>query len=220
MSRLFITAALTLSLAACQAADSDMRNVSLPGQSSIATELAGADTYLDPMPTAVIALKPDDMARNRAFCEAFNQLPTAQEKIAKSVLAQNLILTRWITQLDSIPAERARDCEYLVGTYDYSRAKSLMNAAQMDGGRFEGKGPFLIVIIPDTTGLHRISVDGSAYEAQDFPAFAKSWNTAIGQAQYRITENQKPGIVQSGFSLIGSVFRTVFAGTAALLGGI
>lgn len=220
MSRLFITAALTLSLAACQGADSTTRNVSLPGQSSIATELAGADTYLNPMPTAVVILKPDDMARNRAFCQAFAQLPTAQEKMAKSVLAQNLILTRWITQLDQIPAERARDCEYLVGTYDYNRAKSLMNTARMDGGRLEGKGPFLIVIVPDTTGLHMINIDGSAYEAKDFPAFAQSWNTAIGQAQYRITENQKPGLVESTWSLVGAVFRTVFAGTAALLGGI
>ena len=36
-----------------------------------ATQIAGPDTYLSPMPTAVVILKPDNMARNRAFCAAF-----------------------------------------------------------------------------------------------------------------------------------------------------
>lgn len=68
------------------------------------------------MPTAVVLLKPDDLNRNRAFCQAFTgRLPTAQAAIASSAVAPNLILTRWLVQLREVPAERASDCDFLVG---------------------------------------------------------------------------------------------------------
>jgi hypothetical protein len=88
-----------------------------------ATQLAGPSTYLAPMPTAVVALKPDDLNRNRAFCQAFTRrLPTAQEAAAGAVVARNLVLTRWLVQLPDVPADRAADCDFLVGTYDHARA--------------------------------------------------------------------------------------------------
>ena len=53
---------------------------------------------------------------------------TAQAAAAASTVAPNLILTRWLVQLPDIPAERAADCDFLVGTYDYARASRLLGA--------------------------------------------------------------------------------------------
>jgi hypothetical protein len=60
-----------------------LRGVTPPANATFATQLAGPGTYLAPMPTAVVILKPDDMARNRAFCAAFMTLPTVQEEIGE-----------------------------------------------------------------------------------------------------------------------------------------
>ena len=129
MGRYWVLILVTI-LSACAYPGGNLQGVSPPRNAVFATQLAGPSTYLAPMPTAVVILKPDDMARNRAFCAAFMTLPTVQEELAKSVVAPNLIFTRWLTQLSDVPPERARDCEYLVGTYDYNRAAGLIASFQ------------------------------------------------------------------------------------------
>ena len=94
MSRFFVPLVLFLFLAACAVETGVQVKGSAPANAVFATQLAGPDTYLLPMPSAIVLLKPDDMTRNRAFCNAFVNLPTAQEEMAKSVIAPNLILTR------------------------------------------------------------------------------------------------------------------------------
>ncbi len=107
--------AATLLLAAC-AVPPGAGEGSLPAASSpyaaaapaqaamFATELAGPATYLPPLPTAVVLLRPDDMERNREFCRAATLLPTVQQAEAASIVAPNLIRTRWPLQIADIPA--------------------------------------------------------------------------------------------------------------------
>jgi hypothetical protein len=111
-----------------------------------ATQLASPSTFLAPMPTAIVVLKPDDLNRNRAFCAAItSRLPTAQQALAASVVAPNLVLTRWLIQLPDVPADRTSDCDFLVGTYDYARAGRLLGALRLTDGRISGPGPFLLM---------------------------------------------------------------------------
>ncbi len=144
-----------------------------------ATELAGPQTYLPPLPTAVILLRPDDMGRNRAFCQATLQLPTVQEAEAASVVAPNLIHTRWLVQSADVPAWRATDCDYLRGTYDYARAARLMASVRPGRGSLAGRGPFLLMIIPDRTGLHMARLDGSGTPDEALGGFIGGWSRAL-----------------------------------------
>ncbi len=217
---------LTTLLAGCapysEPATTGLRGVSPPVNAHFATQLAGPNTYLPPMPTAVVILKPDDMARNRAFCAAFTKLPTAREELAKSVVAPNLILTRWLTQLSAVPPERVRDCDYLVGTYDYGRAASLIASLRASDGSTAGRGPFLAMIIPDGRGLRVVAVDGSHYASDDFDSFVRSWNEAINRTQSQLSaQPDRPGLVRSVFDLVFAVLRTVFgAGTGLIRGTV
>lgn len=104
---------------AAPAAPDSQSGLSPVAKPVFATQLASPSTLLAPMPTAVVILKHDDLNRNRAFCNAFtSRLTTAQAALSASVTVPNFILTRWLVQLQDVPAERATDCDFLVGTYD------------------------------------------------------------------------------------------------------
>ena len=183
-----------------------------------ATQLAGPSTFLAPMPTAVVVLKPDDLNRNRAFCAALTRrLPSAQQALAGSVVAPNLVLTRWLVQLADVPAERATDCDFLVGTYDYARAARLLGRVQLTAGSLVGRGPFLLMIVPDESGLRVAGLDGSGYGADTLTAFVDSWGSALQETNAAVSrQSDQPGIVRSLFGLIAAILRTA----AGIVGGV
>jgi hypothetical protein len=221
MSRRVAPAVLALFLFGCATGPGAPVQERAPAGAQFATELAGPDTYLYPMPTAIVLLKPDDMTRNRAFCQAFVKLQTASEAEAKSVIAPNLIRTRWLTQLKEMPAERARDCDYLTGTYDYSRAAGLIASLRDVSGSMAGNGPFLAMVIPGNGGMRMVAVDGSHYDSAQFDKFTASWNDAIDRAQSQIAAQPgRPGVVESSVDLVAAVLRAVFGGTAGLIQGV
>jgi len=189
---------------------------------TFATQLAGPSTFLAPMPTAVVVLKPFDLNRNRAFCQAFvSQLPTAQAAMSASSVAPNLILTRWLVQLPEVPAERTTDCDFLVGTYDYARAARLLAGLHLTDGDLSGPGPFLLMAIPDSTGIHVAGLDGSTYTTADFPRFIGAWGGALQQSQDQVSRApDQPGLVRSIFNLISAILRTAAGGTAGLIRGV
>lgn len=190
-------------------------------RAAFATQLAGPSTFLAPLPTAVVVLKPDDLNRNRAFCNAFtSRLPTAQAAMGASIVAPNLILTRWLVQLPDVPAERASDCDFLVGTYDYARAGRLLSGVQLTEGRLSGPGPFLLMAIPDGSGLHVAGLDGSNYNTADFDRFIDVWGTALRQTQDQVSRApDQPGVVRSFFNLVSAILRTATGGVAGLIRG-
>ena len=199
-------------------------SASLPPNAPItfATELAGPGTFLPPLPTAVVILKPDDMARNRAFCRAAMQLPTAQQAEATSVIAPNLIRTRWLVQLGDVPRERATDCDFLVGTYDYARAVSLIASIRSEGGDFSGRGPYLLMIIPDRNGLRVAGLNGSATPDEAMPTFIAGWSSALSQTEARIAQSRpgQPGLLRSTVNLVAAILATVGGGAAGLVRGV
>ena len=192
-----------------------------PARPVFATQLAGPSTFLAPMPTAVVVLKPDDLNRNRAFCNAFtSQLPTAQAAMAASVVSPNLILTRWLVQLPEVPADRASDCDFLVGTYDYARAARLAGALRLNEGQLSGPGPFLLMVIPDASGIHIAGLDGSNYAAADFNRFIDLWGNALRATQQEVSRApDQPGLVRSIFNLISAILRTAASGVTGLIRG-
>jgi hypothetical protein len=231
--RAFICAGtLLLALAACTAPQGNQ--AAIPPRASpagmaegpvsapiFATELAGPATFLPPLPTAVVILKPDDMERNRAFCQAAMALPTVKQAEAASVVAPNLIRTRWLVQIGDVAASHAQDCDYLVGTYDYARAARLMSAVRTSEGGFMGRGPFLLMIIPDRTGMHVAGLNGSGYGSDDMGRFISTWNEALAQSQARITATpDRPGLIRSIFDLVGAVLTTVTGGAGGLIEGV
>ncbi|MGI4797572.1 MAG: hypothetical protein ACRYF2_00745 [Janthinobacterium lividum] len=187
-----------------------------------ATQLAGPSTFLAPLPTAVVLLTPGDLNRNRAFCNAFtSRLPTAQAAMAASVVAPNLIMTRWLVQLADVPASRAADCDFLVGTYDYTRAARLLKAVRLSEGQLSGPGPFLLMVIPDSAGLHVAGLDGSARNSADFGQFIDEWGTALRDTQEQVSRTpDQPGLVKSVFNLVSAILRTAAGGAAGLIRGV
>lgn len=202
----------------------ERRSQPLAGTSStvFATQLAGPSTFLAPMPTAVVLLKPDDLNRNRTFCQAFtSRLPTAQMAMASSTVAPNLILTRWLVQLPEVPAERASDCDFLVATYDYARAGRLVDALRLSEGRLSGPGPFLLMVIPDASGLHVAGLDGSNFSVANFGPFIDAWGGALQAAQGQVSRApDQPGLVKSLFNLVSAILRTAGGGVAGLIRGV
>ena len=217
---LSITFAAALAGCATQGAVSTSfpRSAALAPNPVFATQLAGPSTFLAPMPTAVVVLKPGDLNRNRAFCAAVtSRLPTAKQAMAGSTVAPNLVLTRWLVQLQDVPADRARDCDFLVGTYDYARAQRLIGAVRVQEGRLSGPGPFLLMAIPDTGGMRVAGLDGSGYGDAEFGRFVDTWGTALRQTEAAVTrEPDQPGLVRSVFNLVSAILRTA----AAIPGGV
>jgi hypothetical protein len=214
-------------LAGCVVPDGTSGTSPRPGSAAgatrpiFATQLAGPSTFLAPMPTAIVVLKPDDLNRNRAFCNAFtSQLPTAQAAMAASTVAPNLVLTRWLVQLPDVPVDRASDCDFLVGTYDYARAGRLVGASRLSEGKLSGPGPFLLMVIPDANGIHIAGLDGSNYAAADFNRFIDAWGNALRATQDQVSRSpDQPGLVKSIFNLISAILRTAGSGVAGLIRG-
>jgi len=222
MRNSWIGFALVGLLAGCGREGLSTQSPSAAAKPVFATQLAGPSTFLAPMPTAVVVLKPDDLNRNRAFCTAItSRLPTAQQVMAASVVAPNIILTRWLVQLADVPADRASDCDFLVGTYDYARAARLTASLRLTDGRLSGPGPFLLMVIPDSTGLHVAGLDGSTYDQADFGRFVDTWGSALRQTEARVTRTpDEPGLVRSVFNLVAAIFRTAAGAAGGLIQGI
>lgn len=200
----------------------ELRSQAAMSKPVFATQLAGPSTFLSPMPTAIVLLKPDDLNRNKAFCNALTtRLPTAQAAMAASAIAPNLILTRWLVQLTDIPAGRAADCDFLVGTYDYARASRLISTVRLTDGQLSGPGPFLLMIIPDASGNHVAGLDGSSYGAAGFDGFIDAWGNALKATQDQVSRApDQPGLVRSVFNLISAILRTAGGGVAGLIRGV
>jgi hypothetical protein len=174
------------------------------------------------MPTAVVLLKPDDLNRNRTFCNAFtSRIPTAEAAMATSAIAPNLILTRWLVQLPEVPPERAHDCDFLVGTYDYARAARLLNGVRLTDGQLSGPGPFLLMVIADGSGIHVAGLDGSYYAPADLNRFIDAWGIALRTTQEHFNRApDEPGLATSIVNLISAILRTAGGGVAGLIRGV
>jgi hypothetical protein len=119
------------------------------------------------------------------------------------------------------PPERAADCDFLVGTYDYARAARLLGALHLTDGSLSGPGPFLLMIVPDSTGLHVIGLDGSFYADANFAQFVNAWSSALQQTEVLVTRKpDQPGLVRSIFDLVSAILRTAAGVTGGMIRGV
>ncbi|MDO8900267.1 MAG: hypothetical protein Q7V15_02830 [Phenylobacterium sp.] len=149
----------------------------LPGL-SVSREFAAPGDYLAPLPTAVVLLHPADASRNRTFCEGFVALsPTG----SPGGFISSTVSTRWPLKVDTLTADQAANCEFLVQAYDVERAAEIgqgLRQAGVSAASLEGRGPFIAQFLP-TGGV--VVVNMSPYNANQLRPLAQSWITLAGQ---------------------------------------
>lgn len=91
----------------------------------------------------------------------------------------------------------------------------------LNRGAFNGRGPFLVMVVADAAGMHVIGVDGSMYDSGDFGRFIASWSNAVDTVQARFGRSPgSPGVVRSMLDLVSAVLRAAFGGVAGLIQGV
>jgi hypothetical protein len=149
-----------------------------PTMSSV-REFAGPESFLGPIPTAVVILNKDQRSRNEAFCSGFLKVDAAADAAANSGgFVASAIATRWpLTVEELAPADQA-NCMTLIDKYDFDRADEIKAAVLKSGApskAFEGVGPFIIEFLPDGQAL---VMSGSDLPSQvKVREFASRWTT-------------------------------------------
>ena len=142
-------------------------------------ELAGPSTYLGPVPTAVVLLKPDQANRNGAFCAGYQRLDTAGEVAETSVYAANAVPFRWLLKSGDLEVAPTT-CGDLLAGYDFERAQAFLTAlGQTPEGAaaIAGDGPFVAELLPDGSVL---VVSGSGKSLDDIRRLPGSWLSQAG----------------------------------------
>lgn len=140
-------------------------------------EFAGPQTYLGPVPTAVVVLKDGQAARNQALCQGYMAMPTVSSLAEGSALAPNAIPLRWLLKDEPDTAPDA--CAAVLASYDFARAKVLSDAlsALEDGPDMTGVGPYIVEFMPDGSAL---VIDGSAKSPAALRQLAPQWLVLSG----------------------------------------
>ncbi|MGZ9115300.1 MAG: hypothetical protein ACXW3K_11830, partial [Brevundimonas sp.] len=152
-------------------------------------EFAGPETYLGPVPTAVVVLKTGQTARNTAFCQGYMAMPTVPSLSEGSVLAPNAIPLRWLLKAE--PDTAPDGCGPVLAGYDFPRAEQLSTAlaALDDAPDMTGAGPFIVEFMPDGSA---VIIDGSNRSAAALRQLAPQWLALSGATV------QAPGAPASG----------------------
>jgi hypothetical protein len=124
-------------------------------------------------------------------------------------------------KIGDIAAAHATDCDYLVGTYDYACAARLIGSVHTTTGGFAGRGPYLVMIIADRSGMQIVGLDGSVYADDTLPHFVAGWSQALAQTERQVTATpDRRGLVRSVFDLVAAILTTVTGGTGGLIKGL
>lgn len=153
----------------------DPSPVGMPGLGSTAREFAGPDTYLAPMPTAVVLLIEEHPTRNATFCDEFRKFTDANDPRSDATSQfTNRVLTRW-PLVKRITNERLQTCHAMLDDYDFARAKRLLaRFVPPTGTAAPGTaGPYFMQFLPDGAV---ILVDGSgAKNNEELREWTRGW---------------------------------------------
>lgn len=135
-------------------------------------EFAGPETYLGPIPTAVVVLKRGQDARNRNFCRGYMAMPTVLSLGEGSVLAPNAVPLRWL--LNAEPETSPDACAPVLEAYDFARAEQLSSALAglEDAPDLTGAGPYILEFMPDGSVL---IIDGTNRPNPALTQMAPQW---------------------------------------------
>ena len=137
---------------------------------TITRQIAGPQTYLAPMPTAVVLLRRDQESRNTRFCSDYIR----QDGRAEGG-ATNMLLVRWPLAA-SVSENSSTDCDRMMSGYDFTRSASLIQAfTKEDGGTLGTVGPHVLVIYPDGGA---ILIDGSSVAPDELGRWSMAWARA------------------------------------------
>ena len=165
----------------------------ISGGRLIGTEFAGPNTYLGPLPTITLFLKPYNNSRNLVVCDSFKSIKTADVQRRSERLLPNVLALRWILAHD-VPDQS--DCSQLIGSYDYYRSGALLSAIvtenrQADGSHADisGQGPFIVEQFSDRSGEHYVFVDFSKADDADFKTLGPMIADAIAKQSNILQSN-------------------------------
>ena len=157
--------------------------------------IAGPATYVAPLPTAFILLKPNQPLNN-AFCEAWiTSTPTTAQVLSAAPVRPNIVETDWLITSQKPNPSDISTCGGLISNYDWPRenayfqALSSVSISQNSYNPATGKnaplntaglGPFVVIVIPgvDTPG-GTVVVDGSSIS--DMATFVRTYQAKIDQ---------------------------------------
>lgn len=133
-----------------------------PGAAIAVRQPVGPNTYLGPMPTAVVLLREDQGIRNRRFCEGFAAVVPDLSAVLneQGAAAPNMILVRWPVR-DPASNSHPTTCNELLNAYAYGRSAEILSSFRHTATAAEApgaSGPYVMQFIPDGTV---ILVDGS-----------------------------------------------------------
>ncbi len=156
-----------------------------------ARSFAGPETYIEPVPTAVLLLrKPsgnDGLAeKNEAVCKAFLKVQTPEQARDGSLVDKNIILTRMLLKTASLRQDGLEDCDYLLGQYDYGRAEALLKKLKQD----ETFGPFFVTFFPPELGAEGrpfLLVDASQIPANKMGQFVADWQKSLNNVAGKLS---------------------------------
>lgn len=138
------------------------------GDLKVAREFSEPQSYLGPMPTLILVMKPYDEVRNSATCKEFLQIP-ALSQLEKSTPSWQILAVRWPT-LKGLPNNAT--CDQALPAYDYFAASQLLQQVQSsatDGNNNHidtyGAGPFVIEEYATGSGIGFIVMDFSKVTA-------------------------------------------------------
>lgn len=140
-------------------------------------EFAGPQTYLGPIPTAVVVMKSGQTSRNAAFCQGYLAMPTLPDLSEDAATAPNAIPLRWLLKAE--PDSAPTDCATILAGYDFPRAAQLTQAltALPDAPDMTGVGPFIIEFMPDGSA---VIIDGSSRPTGVLRQLAPQWLNVSG----------------------------------------
>ena len=148
--------------------------------------LAGPDTYIRPVPTAVLLLNAAAAAdRNQAVCQAFLRMQAVDDLRSSAAVDANIIPTRMLLTTSTPPPHALHDCSSLLEFHDYERAGKLLKELGLEGRT----GPFFVTFLPsqdDNEGQLFIVADASALSRDELESFTPQWQTTLHNATQQL----------------------------------
>lgn len=170
MRKAFALGGLVL-LAGCVSLSSEQSDMTPP---RISTNLAGPQTVISPMPTAVVLLREGDELNdeicNGFFADRFSETSPStrsRESSTGEESFENYVRTYWLLS----EAKTYDNCDYLVENYDFARAKSTADELGVK------TLPSFVLILPD--GKSGLALKGDTLTQENAQDFTQQWSRVV-----------------------------------------
>lgn len=115
---------------------------------------------------------------NKALCEGFVQLETAEDvEASEGVAIEHQVVTK--VPVTTNLSQNTRDCDLILRVYDYNLAESEL--VKLNPKLVYSTGPFIAVYNPNSSQIDQI-IDLRGTSTADLKKFGKNWSAIFTQA--------------------------------------